>query len=305
MKYISIGVNEYTNDSMNYLIEKLDDLKQKKLNLKTTLDKAPGSSTITCKLVENKIMSGFTDHNFLALKQYTSFILSDYIINYYEDKLITRIINMNYCYFNQIEKNQIHDISLSFLRSNSDELKYNLYTTKRRNLIFQKLIEYFESNNEIVIDGFVNFRIKDYLKELEDIVDKAVDAFLMEREYQEFIKLLRYFVDIQEPRLEAVHILPNFNNKYVILDQFHNEITDECIKEFLNEVPESDINYDDLLVSSLITIAPIRIYIHHANQIRNKELLETIKNVFINKVILCSGCDLCKSVNVNIESYTH
>jgi putative sporulation protein YtxC len=151
----------------------------------------------------------------------------------------------------------------------------------------------------------VNFRIKEYSVELEDIVDKAVDAFLMEREYQEFIKLLRYFVDIQEPRLEAVHILPGFNNKYVLLDQLHNEITNDCIKEFLTEVPECDINYDDLLVSSLITLAPIRIYIHHANQIRNKELIETIKNVFLNKVILCSGCDLCKSVKINAESYTH
>lgn len=305
MRYLSIGVNEYTNDSLDYLIGKLDDLNEKKLNIKSNLSKAPGLSTITCKLIENKIMSTFTDHNFLALKQYVSFILADYIIKFYEEKLITRIINMNYCYFNQIEKNQIYDISLSFLRSNTDELKYNLYSAKRRNLIFKKLIEYFENNNEIIIDGFVNFRVKDYIKELEDIVDKAVDAFLMEREYQEFIKLLRYFVDIQEPRMEAVHILPGYDNKYIILDQLHNDITDECIKEFLSDVPESDINFDDLLVSSLITIAPIRIYIHHINQIRNKELLETIKNVFINKVIFCSGCDLCKQVNVNIESFHH
>ena len=304
MRFLSIGVNEYTNDSIEYLVSKLNELKQKKIKIKTTLVKVPQSRFIICKLNENKILSALTDHSFIALEQYTAFILSDYIIKYHEDKLITRIINMNYCYFSHIEKKKILDLAISFLKSSEDSIKFNLYIAKRKNLIFRKLLEYFDSNNEIIVDGFVNFRIKEYIKELEDTVDKAVDAFLMEREYQEFIKLLRYFVDIQEPKLEAVHIFSSYDNKYIILDHFHNEITNECIKEFLNEVPDGDINYDDLLVSSLITIAPIRIYIHCAKQIRNKELLETIKNVFVNKVIFCNGCDLCKINNVGIESLT-
>ncbi len=303
MRFLSIGVNEYTNDSIDYLVNQLNDLKEKKLKLKTTLIKFSKSRVIICKLNENRILSALSDHNFNILKQYASFILSDYIIKYYEKKLITRIVNMNYCYFNQAEKKQIVDLSTSILKSGENS-KISLYSTKRKNLIFRKLLEYFENSNEIILDGFVNFRIKEYIRELEDVVDKAVDTFLMEREYQEFIKLLRYFVDIQEPKLEAVHILPGYENKYIILDHSHNEITNDCIKEFLNEVPEEDINFDDLLVSSLITIAPIRIYIHDAKQIKNKELIETIKNVFLNKVILCNGCDLCKVHRVSIETLT-
>lgn len=303
MRFLSIGVNEYTNDSIDYLVNQLNDLKEKKIKLKTTLVKSSKSRVIICKLNENRILSALSDYNFNILKQYTSFILSDYIIKYYEEKLLTRIVNMHYCYFNQAEKKQIVDFSTSILKSGENN-KISLYITKRKNLIFRKLLEYFENSNEIILDGFVNFRIKEYIRELEDVVDKAVDTFLMEREYQEFIKLLRYFVDIQEPKLEAVHILPGYENKYIILDHSHNEITNDCIKEFLNEVPEEDINFDDLLVSSLITIAPIRIYVHDAKQIKNKELIETIKNVFLNKVILCNGCDLCKVHKVSIETLT-
>ncbi len=304
MRFLSIGVNEYTNDSINYLLEQLDNLKEKNLKTKTALTKAPRSRVITCKLIENRIISAFTDRNYIAFKQYISFILSDYIIRYYEEKLLSRIINMNYCYFSQAEKKQILDVSTSLLKPSGDTGNFSLSYPKRKNLIYRKLLDYFDNNNEIMLEGFINFRIKEYMRELEDIVDKAVDAFLMEREYQEFIKLLRYFVDIQEPKLEAVHILTTYDNRYIILDHFHNVITDDCIKEFLNEVPESEINYDDLLVSSLITIAPLRIYFHGANQIKNKELLETIKNVFINKVIICSGCDICKIYKVRIESLT-
>ena len=78
----------------------------------------------------------------------------------------------------------------------------------------------------------------------------------MENEYREFIRLLKYFVDIQEPKYENIHIIATNHGTYTLLDDRREEITNECIKEYLNEISESEINYDDLLVSSLITLAP-------------------------------------------------
>ena len=71
------------------------------------------------------------------------------------------------------------------------------------------------------------------------------------------------------------------------------EITNECIHEYVNEISEGEINYDDLLVSSLITFAPRKIIIHSSGRFRNKELMETIKNVFSGRVVICQGCDIC------------
>ena len=45
-------------------------------------------------------------------------------------------------------------------------------------------MDYFDNSNSIILDGFVNFRLKDYIKDLEEIVDKAVDDFLTDREYR-------------------------------------------------------------------------------------------------------------------------
>ena len=61
----------------------------------------------------------------------------------------------------------------------------------------------------------------------------------------------------------------------------------------MNEITEGEINYDDLLVSSLITLAPRKVVIHSIGHFRNKELMETIKNVFYGRVIICQGCDVC------------
>lgn len=299
LKFLSIGVNEYSNESIDYLVKQLNDIKNKKINIKTTLLKSPESRVIVCKLKENKIINTFTENNFNILKLHASSVLSEYIVRYYEEKLLIRIININYCYFSTPEKKQILKHAINNI--NSSELKYGLTLINRKEIILKKIIEYLDTSNEIILDGFVNFRIKEYIKELEDIVDKAVDSFLMEKEYQEFIKLLRYFVDLQEPKIEAVHII-SLDNKYLILDNRYNEITNDCIEDFLNEIPEEgDINYDDLLVSSLITMAPLRIYIHFSERIKNRELLDTIKNVFINKVIICKGCQMCRMGKIETE----
>jgi putative sporulation protein YtxC len=139
----------------------------------------------------------------------------------------------------------------------------------------------------------VNFRLKDYIKDLEEIVDKAVDDFLMDREYREFIRLLRYFVEIQEPKFDTVHVVVGYDGKYILLDDSKREITNECIQEYASEISEGEMNYDDLLVSSLITFAPRRIIIHCTGQFKNKELMETIKNVFAGRVTVCQGCETC------------
>ena len=54
-----------------------------------------------------------------------------------------------------------------------------------------------------------------------------------------------------------------------------------------------DVEYDDLLLSALITISPRRIILHVISPI---EIVETIVNVFRERVRICEGCDLCRSL---------
>jgi hypothetical protein len=71
------------------------------------------------------------------------------------------------------------------------------------------------------------------------------------------------------------------------------------MKDFINEIPDGELNFDDLLVSTLITLAPKLITIHCISSFKNKELLETIKNVFTNRVLICNGCNLCSQIYLN------
>lgn len=293
MQFLCIGIDGCTDTIVQDISKELQQLKNHKIDYSVNEDNSSGSASIICRINDDNFYRGNSGQSYITLKTHVSNFLADYIIRQYEEKLITRIINSNYCYFNSIEKKEILNKALRIIRNDDRNFFNSLFQVRRRNTIVRKLIDYFESSNSMILDGFVNFRLKDYVKDLEEIVDKAVDDYLMEREYREFIRLLRYFVDIQEPKFDTIHVIAGFDNRYILLDETKKEITNECIQEFISEISEGDINYDDLLVSSLITFAPRKIVIHCTGQLRNKELLETIKNVFPDKVFMCSGCEIC------------
>jgi len=291
MQLLSISIS----DKSDVITSKLQEQYRQLENMDTCLDieqlNCGETNKIICNVSDNNINQGFFYEN---IRLATINVLADFIISQYETKLISRILNTNYCYFSLIERKDILKIAQKNLNDlDCKSLLNSLYNIRRKNIIIKKLMEYFESSNEINIDGFVTFRLQDYSRDLENIVEKAVDDYLMEREYKEFIRLLKYFVEVQDPKLETVHIVVIDESKYILYDENETEITNQCIEDFMNEVTEGEMNYDDLLVSSLITLAPQNIVIHGINNIKNKELLETIKNVFSGKVISCTECDLC------------
>ncbi len=293
MQFLSIGVSEQDSDIIDHMRSQLKLLKNKHIDCSIDEVSCNGSKSIICTIDDGKPEISKHPHSLECLRVHIANALADYIIKQYEEKLLARIINSNYCYFNAAERKEILAHAIRIVRNEDKNFLNSLFQMRRRNVIIRKLLDYFEGSNSLILDGFVNFRLKEYIKELEEVVDKAVDDFLMDREYREFIKLLRYFVDIQEPKFNVVHVTPHHEGKYVLMDENRTEITNECIQEFVNEIAGGEVNFDDLLVSSLITLSPRRIIIHGTDTFRNKELLETIKNVFAGKIVICSGCELC------------
>jgi len=295
MQFLCIGVDESADFILQQITDEFKAIDSNKLGLNIDKVDSGDSASIICS-IKDKNAADIDPKDLEMTKIHISNALADFIIQEYEEKLISRIINTNYCYFNLDEKKDIFELSLKIVQNDDKNLVNSLFQVHRRNVIIRRLIEYLENSDSIILEGFVNFRLKDYLKDLEEVVEKAVDDFLMEREYNEFIRLLKYFVEIQEPKFEVIHVLVGYDSKYVLLDEKHREITNECIQEFVNDITQGDINYDDLLVGSLITMAPKKVVIHSNGQFKNRELLETIKNVFNGKVVLCSQCELCSHV---------
>ena len=212
-------------------------------------------------------------------------VLTDLILDDLQQAMIQRIIHDEFFYFEKEEMKYICQEVLATVRGEKNRVsRLSSLKNSWHGRIRERIIEHLDTNSEIIIEGFIRFRLKDFTKELVQGISSIADEILIEREYNEFIKLLRYFVEIQEPKINEVHVIVEDDRKYVLLDDSYRVINNDVLKELAKEISDKEISYDDLLISSLITIAPSKITIHDSEKIKNTELLNTINKVFGGKV---------------------
>lgn len=226
-------------------------------------------------------------------RQYMANALSDLIVNDWERSILRELIKSQYECFNQGEQKVILSSASRSLDSRSDGRPDLFRRVERKGKVLRLILEYLNAQQEINLDGFITFRLQDYREQLGDAVGQAVDDFLMEKEYLEFINLLRYFVEAQEPKLKLVHVIILPKGAFKLMDDKGATVTKEYLAESFLEI-DTEVNSDDLLVSALITLAPERIVLHCPTELDRMEALDTIRNVFEGKVTTCRGCHLCK-----------
>ena len=217
-----------------------------------------------------------------------SSVLSYLIIDIYEEKLLKTLIYSNYFYFSSLERKQILDTCFELLADQEE----NYSITDRHNVLLELFYIYLLENKNMVLDGVINFRLKDYFKILDFTVDLAVNKFIVEREYVEFISLLKLYISSQDNASETVHLVYNDSNS-ILLDENKNLIN---VQDFiLNAKYLSDISFssNDYILNTLLTILPEKIYIHLINDSID-EFINTLMLIFENRIQICNNCSICK-----------
>lgn len=155
----------------------------------------------------------------------------------------------------------------------------------------QEVEKFLQENDWIFLEGFLRFRLKDYFFELKEKLEEKIDDFLADKEYREFLKLLQYFVEIQEPRVAEIHLLFRGAGQFFLLDDEKKLLDREYLQQVLGEEKEEEIKYEDLLLSALITLSPRRVILHHDGK---PEDCETLLSVFKDRLVFCRGCEICR-----------
>lgn len=213
-------------------------------------------------------------------------ILTKCILFFYEKKLTKSIISYNYFYFDTIEANQILDECLDLVVSD-DEIYKEKYES-----IYNALSLYCLEHHSIVLNGFVNFRLKDYKNILDYTVDLCVNNFLIEKEYYEFINILHLYVNSKESLVDHIHLV-YVNKESILLDKNKNIIqTDDKLfdAKYLSDISFSSNDYS---LNALLNLLPKKLYIHLANNYED-EFINTLKLIFENRVTICNDCDICR-----------
>lgn len=257
---------------------------------------------ISCGIKDTIIPKINEKKSYEEFKYILSEVLADVIIGYYELRFLKKIIKENFFYLNESEQCSVMENARKLLKGDSFVKPGGFYSASRKSRIMRNILEYLNSENEINVEGFIQFRMNAYINNLNATAERALEIFVAEKEYNEFIKLLRYFVDIQECKIDTVHLYQSEDGRYLLYDERNNRISSEYFDELRAEILDETINYDDLLISTLITISPNKIMIHDPEGFKNRELLQTIMNVFEEKISTLKSCDLCSDSNDSNES---
>ncbi|MBC8081241.1 MAG: putative sporulation protein YtxC [Gorillibacterium sp.] len=217
--------------------------------------------------------------------------LTNYILEDEEEKLLRVIFARDYSYTAEADLAKL----LSFCRRlpDSDEWlpKEKARSIKRFRQISEEIEACLHQNGYVNLDGLLAFRLEEYRNDLKETVDYAVDEYLLDKQYQEFISLLKYFVFIQKSKVSSVHLLHKGDSNFVLLNEklepMHPSVAGG---EITMETLEKELNFEDIIVSTLITVAPARIYIHsHTPEL---PVIKTIRQIFEDRACLCD-CKMC------------
>lgn len=226
-------------------------------------------------------------------KHQISEFLAEHILRDWEEKILLKEITRKSRRISPEDQKSVLYKAIDCLRRCNDNESLNLLLNYgRKNKISHKIMEYIYSNDLLVIEGLINFCMPDYLNELRFAVDLASEELRNEKEYNDFVKLLRYFVDTQPPRLYEVNLLMDKSGLFYIWDGDGANIQEKFTNYYCNDIRMNDICLDDILVSILITVSPKCIILHNAGE-QESESVRTIREVFAERIKDCDGCERC------------
>lgn len=166
------------------------------------------------------------------------------------------------------------------------------YHVNRKTSLVTQILGCLDRSPVFDIEGFLRFRAQEYRGEVKKAVEFAIDEYVVEKEYLEFIQLLKHFVDSQKPRLDSLHVGITTQGKFHLYNNEGVKVTHEYLEDYqLDNVQE--LGYEDLLISALIAVAPRQITLHIRYE-GYQDTLQTIRSVFGDCVSDCRGCSLCE-----------
>ncbi|MBE7025486.1 MAG: hypothetical protein E7408_05470 [Ruminococcaceae bacterium] len=235
---------------------------------------------------EGVVFTATSEEDMQRLKRLLALQLAEFITREYEEKSLSDYIDAAHPYFLPGERQHIlHKASLAMQKQSP---------ANRTRYVENRLYTFLADSEMLSLEGFLNFRLKDYKELLKKTAKTAVELYLAEREYEEFITLLKYFVSTQVTEEPVLHVVAETGGRFSLYGKNGENVQSLCdaVAEWSDTTGMTE---EDVLLSTLITAAPREITFHRIENVGNVQLLETVMKVFPGRVHMCERCPLCES----------
>ena len=267
---------------LEFLSDELYNLIKNNLNIER-ITKKDEKIILTYNSMDNKIIE------YLALILYSEFA------NKYNKKYLHTWLQDEYFLIESSEIKEITDIIKRFSLFENNSLNKN---SKESNLLkyieddkfYISLKELIISNNYINVKGLITFRNKFFIKSYQNAVLSPIIAdFIKNKEYKEFINLLKYFIDTSDIYYDEVIVKFLEDGTKSVVDESNNDLIskfkEECVyKYMIDEV----VSTNDIIISGLILKVPRVVKICNIKYFteEDKEFMNTLQELFNVEILL-------------------
>ncbi|AJS59659.1 putative sporulation protein YtxC [Paenibacillus sp. IHBB 10380] len=286
---VKTGSSQEEDSFYRIVTKKNKELHKKFRSLKLSHATQDGISVWKCTGSEQKVSMGDEKS---SLFHSVAEAVAEIILEIKEKQIVEGLLDKEFDFSGKEELERVVEHCLSLL-AKGEESPNDSWKRRHKKLIkpIEKcLLEYSTFN----LDGFIMFRQREYASELREIVEYAVDEFLVDRQYEEFVSLLKYFVYFQEPQIPVVHVIHKSGQELLLFDEVMNPLEkkpeDGVIVERLDQ---KDMEMEDVVVSTLISVCPAKVIIHTREP--HMPAINTIIQIFDKRVEICRSCPECQA----------
>lgn len=148
--------------------------------------------------------------------------------------------------------------------------------------------------SEINLSGIFYFRFCDICDEIRELCSLKTDEYILRNEYLDFIRVLRFFASVNYGSVELLNVVMRGEEYAEVLDGDFNIYSSQSTLSCTNEMGYIDDYFEyDNVISALVEASPKTILLHNWRQFADSELIETLINIFDERIKYCGGCGFC------------
>jgi putative sporulation protein YtxC len=195
---------------------------------------------------------------------------------------LRRIMRQHYAYLAQRERQVMLVRVMAVLGREDADAK-----RKRLDRMTVAAVMFLGSHEEVNIEGFQDFLLQDICLNFMGFIDKAIDDYFAEQEYEQFVQFLKGYVQRRENHVECAHVIFGPEDM-TILDGNGRNIGAPIIADLADGLDFSDDGQmrQEMIVSTLVLLGPQEIVLH--NEIP-PEMFQMLGSIFGGRVFFDSG----------------
>lgn len=208
-------------------------------------------------------------------------ILSDFIVNMFEEKWLLEIIEKEFYFKEQHDQEAILDIIHAIFDGEKNDLPKVDALPSSRDIIEEAISDLVDDQSVFSFQSIKMFRLVKYRACLGRYVELAIDEYKLQQEYLAFIDKLRRIIKTYRPLHDTIHAIDE--QPFKLYDEAHKPINNvQSIRSFYPFLKQWGIEAEPSILLTLIGLAPKTVMIYTDRP--EHGMMKTLRNVFEERV---------------------